>query len=93
MDGYVAYTGTVRSVIAKQDVTGVDSEETCQKAKAFYDSRDMAMSETTPFEDKDAIATTTHAHVGLSRPWCSRASPRHHAREAPKNRCAGLAFV
>ena len=59
IDGYVAYTGTVLSVIAKQDVTGLDPEETYQKAKAFYDSRDMAMSEMTPFENKDAIATTT----------------------------------
>jgi glycine betaine/choline ABC-type transport system substrate-binding protein len=59
IDGYVAYTGTVLSVIAEQDVTGLDPEETYQKAKAFYDSRDMAMSEMTPFENKDAIATTT----------------------------------
>ena len=59
VDGYVAYTGTVLSVIAKQDVTGLDPEETYQKARAFYDSRDMAMSAMTPFENKDAIATTT----------------------------------
>ncbi len=59
IDGYVAYTGTVLSVVAKQDVTGLDPEETYEKAKAFYDTRDMAMSAMTPFENKDAIATTT----------------------------------
>ncbi len=59
IDGYVAYTGTVLSVVAKQDVTGLDPQETYEKAKAFYDTRDMAMSAMTPFENKDAIATTT----------------------------------
>ena len=59
IDGYVAYTGTVLSVVAKQDVTGLGPEETYEKAKAFYDSRDMAMSAMTPFQNKDAVATTT----------------------------------
>jgi glycine betaine/choline ABC-type transport system substrate-binding protein len=58
IDGYVAYTGTVLSIVAKQDVTGLGPEETYEKAKAFYDTRDMAMSAMTPFQNKDAIATT-----------------------------------
>ena len=58
IDGYVAYTGTVLSIVAKEDVTGLAPEETYQKAKAFYDSRGMKMSAMTPFENKDAIATT-----------------------------------
>ena len=58
IDGYVAYTGTVLSIVAKQDVTGLDPEQTYDAAKKFYDSRDMAMSAMTPFENKDAIATT-----------------------------------
>ncbi len=58
IDGHVAYTGTVLSVVAKQDVTGLDPEETYRRVKAFYAGRDMAMSEMTPFENVDAIATT-----------------------------------
>ena len=58
IDGYVAYTGTVLSVIAGQRVTGLDPEETYQAAKSFYDTRGMAMSAMTPFQNKDALATT-----------------------------------
>ena len=59
IDGYVAYTGTVLSIVAGQDVTGMDPEQTYQAAKKFYDGQDMAMSAMTPFQNKDAIATTT----------------------------------
>ncbi len=59
IDGYVAYTGTVLSIVAGQDVTGLDPEQTYQEARAFYEGRDMAMSAMTPFENKDAIATTS----------------------------------
>ena len=59
IDGYVAYTGTVLSIVAGEDVTGLDPEETYEKAKAFYETRDMEMSAMTPFENKDAIATTS----------------------------------
>ena len=58
IDGYVAYTGTVLSIVAYQDVTGLDPDQTYDEAKEFYDSRDMAMSAMTPFQNKDAIATT-----------------------------------
>lgn len=58
IDGYVAYTGTVLSVVAGQPVTGLDPEQTYQAAKTFYDGRGMAMSARTPFENKDALATT-----------------------------------
>ena len=58
IDGHVAYTGTVLSVVAGQDVSGLDPDQTYQEAKAFYDSRNMVMSEMTPFQNKDAIATT-----------------------------------
>jgi osmoprotectant transport system substrate-binding protein len=58
IDGHVAYTGTVLSVVAHQPVTGLDPQETYRKAKAFYAGRGMAMSEMTPFQNKDAIATT-----------------------------------
>jgi osmoprotectant transport system substrate-binding protein len=59
IDGYVAYTGTVLSIVAGEDVTGLDPDQTYAQAKAFYAGRDMAMSAMTPFENKDAIATTT----------------------------------
>ena len=58
IDGHVAYTGTVLSVVAGEDVTGLDPDQTYDKAKAFYDGRGMVMSAMTPFENKDAIATT-----------------------------------
>jgi osmoprotectant transport system substrate-binding protein len=58
IDGHVAYTGTVLSVVAGQEVTGLDPAETYRRAKAFYDGRSMAMSAMTPFQNKDAIATT-----------------------------------
>jgi osmoprotectant transport system substrate-binding protein len=59
IDGYVAYTGTVLSIVAGEDVTGLDPDQTYAEAKAFYAGRDMAMSAMTPFQNKDAIATTT----------------------------------
>lgn len=58
IDGYVAYTGTVLSIVAKEEVSGLDPDETYAKAKAFYDTRSMVMSAKTPYENKDAIATT-----------------------------------
>jgi osmoprotectant transport system substrate-binding protein len=59
IDGYVAYTGTVLSIVAGQEVTGLDPDETYAAAKKFYAGQDMVMSEMTPFQNKDAIATTT----------------------------------
>ena len=58
IDGHVAYTGTVLSVVAGQPVSGLDPQATYEQAKAFYATRNMAMSAMTPFENKDAIATT-----------------------------------
>lgn len=58
IDGYVAYTGTVLSIVAGEEVSGLDPEETYQQAKAYYADQQMVMSEMTPYENKDAIATT-----------------------------------
>ncbi|PUA82081.1 glycine betaine ABC transporter substrate-binding protein [Nocardioides currus] len=58
IDGYVAYTGTVLSIVAGEEVSGLDPDETYDRAKDFYAGQDMVMSEMTPFENKDAIATT-----------------------------------
>ena len=59
IDGYVAYTGTVLSIVAGEEVSGLDPKETYRQAKAFYADQDMVMSAMTPFQNKDAIATTT----------------------------------
>jgi osmoprotectant transport system substrate-binding protein len=60
IDGYVAYTGTVLSIVAGEgeEVSGLDPEETYDQAEAFYKTQDMVMSAMTPFQNKDAIATT-----------------------------------
>jgi osmoprotectant transport system substrate-binding protein len=58
IDGHVAYTGTVLSVVARQEVSGLDPQETYDRARRFYAGRDMAMSAMTPFQNVDAIATT-----------------------------------
>jgi osmoprotectant transport system substrate-binding protein len=58
IDGYVAYTGTVLSIVAGEEVSGLDPDETYRQAKEYYAGQGMAMSEMTPFENKDAIATT-----------------------------------
>jgi osmoprotectant transport system substrate-binding protein len=59
VDGYVAYTGTVLSVVAGQDVTGLDPEATYDAVREFYAGQDMVTSAMTPFENKDAVAVTT----------------------------------
>jgi len=48
----------VLSIVAGKNVTGLDPRQTYQQAKAFYNGRNMAMSAMTPFQNKDAIATT-----------------------------------
>jgi len=58
IDGYGAYTGTVLSIVGGEEVSGLDPEETYEQAKEYYAGQDMAMSEMTPFQNKDAIATT-----------------------------------
>ncbi|NPD05434.1 hypothetical protein HN031_12145 [Nocardioides sp. zg-1308] len=56
IDGYVAYTGTVLSIVAGQEVSGLDPEQTYDAVEDYYDDQDMEVSEPTPFENKDAIA-------------------------------------
>lgn len=58
IDGHVAYTGTSLSIVAGEEVSGLEPEETFEQIKAFYATRGMATSAMTPFEDVDAIATT-----------------------------------
>ena len=58
IDGYVAYTGTVLSIVAGEEVTGLDPEQTYQAVEDYYESQGMVVSEQTPFENKDALAVT-----------------------------------
>jgi osmoprotectant transport system substrate-binding protein len=58
IDGYVAYTGTVLSIVGGEEVSGLDPQETYEQAKEYYAGQGMVMSEMTPFQNKDAIATT-----------------------------------
>jgi glycine betaine/choline ABC-type transport system substrate-binding protein len=59
IDGYVAYTGTVLSIVAGEEVSGLSPEKTYAEAQEYYAGQDMAMSRMTPFQNKDAIATTS----------------------------------
>jgi osmoprotectant transport system substrate-binding protein len=58
IDGYTAYMGTSLSVVAREESSGLDAEETYRRVKAFYESRGQTVSEPTPFENIDAVATT-----------------------------------
>jgi osmoprotectant transport system substrate-binding protein len=58
IDGYTAYMGTSLSVVAREESSGLDAEETYRRVKAFYESRGQTVSEPTPFENVDAVATT-----------------------------------
>jgi osmoprotectant transport system substrate-binding protein len=68
IDGYVGYTGTVLSIVAGEgeEVSGLDPQQTYDRAEAFYETQDMVMSAMTPFQNKDAIATT-RAYAELHR--------------------------
>lgn len=58
VDGYVAYTGTVLSIAAGEDVVGLDPDETYDRVRDYYLGENMVVSEQTPYENKDAIAVT-----------------------------------
>jgi osmoprotectant transport system substrate-binding protein len=58
IDGYPEYTGVSLSVVAKNDKLTSSPEETAQLVKEFYEGRGQVVSEATPFQDTDAIATT-----------------------------------
>ena len=58
IDGYPEYTGVSLSVVAKNDMLTESPEETAQLVKEFYEGRGQVVSDATPFQDTDAIATT-----------------------------------
>ena len=58
IDGYTAYMGTSLSVVAREESSGLSAEETYRRVKSFYESRGETVTEPTPFENVDAVATT-----------------------------------
>jgi osmoprotectant transport system substrate-binding protein len=58
IDAYPEYTGVSLSVVAKNDTLAKSPEETQQLVKDFYEGRGQVVSDATPFQDTDAIATT-----------------------------------
>jgi osmoprotectant transport system substrate-binding protein len=58
IDAYPEYLGVALTVVARQKDAGNSAAETYGLAKDFYAQRGQALSEQTPFENVDAIATT-----------------------------------
>jgi osmoprotectant transport system substrate-binding protein len=57
IDGYPEYTGVSLSVVAGKDTLTKSPEETASLVKQFYEGRGQVVSDATPFQDTDAIAT------------------------------------
>jgi osmoprotectant transport system substrate-binding protein len=58
IDAYPEYLGVALTVAAGQEDAGDSAADTYRLAKDFYARRGQALSEQTPFENVDAIATT-----------------------------------
>jgi osmoprotectant transport system substrate-binding protein len=58
IDAYPEYLGVALTVAARQEKAGDSAAETYRLARDFYSQRGQALSEQTPFENVDAIATT-----------------------------------
>jgi osmoprotectant transport system substrate-binding protein len=58
IDGHPAYTGTSLSIVFGEEVSGLDARRTYDQVKQLYEDRGMAISQMTPYENVDAIATT-----------------------------------
>jgi len=58
IDAYPEYLGVALTVVAGQEDAAGSAAETYRLAKSFYAGRGDALSEQTPFENVDAIATT-----------------------------------
>jgi osmoprotectant transport system substrate-binding protein len=58
IDAYPEYTGESVATVAKRNEPAKSAQEEYQLAKQFYETRGETVSDATPFEDVDAIATT-----------------------------------
>ena len=61
IDAYPEYLGVALSVAARQEDVIKDDRATYDAAKRFYEGRGQTISAQTPFENVDALATTTFA--------------------------------
>ena len=60
IDAYPEYLGVAATVVAGEATTARSAAETYRIARDFYASRHQALSQQTPFENVDAIATTRY---------------------------------
>ena len=60
IQAYPEYLGVAATVVAGEDVAGKSAAETYRIARDFYASRGQTLSQQTPFENVDAIATTRY---------------------------------
>jgi osmoprotectant transport system substrate-binding protein len=60
IQAYPEYLGVAATVVAGEDVTGKSAADTYRIARDFYASRGQALSQQTPFENVDALATTRY---------------------------------
>ena len=58
IDAYPEYTGESVATVAKRNEPAKSAAEEYQLAKQFYEGRGQTVSNATPFQDVDAIATT-----------------------------------
>src|SRR5687767_8303178 len=58
IDAYPEYTGVALAVTFGKNVVTKSAEDTAQRVKALYEQRGQVVSDATPFQDVDAIATT-----------------------------------
>jgi osmoprotectant transport system substrate-binding protein len=58
IDAYPEYTGESVATVAKRNEPAKTAQEEYQLAKQFYEGRGQTVSNPTPFQDVDAIATT-----------------------------------
>ena len=58
IDAYPEYTGETTATVFRKNKLYKSAEETVADAKALYEKRGQVVSNPTPFEDVDAIATT-----------------------------------
>ena len=61
IDAYPEYLGVAMSVVGRREDVIKDDRATYAAAKRFYEGRGQTISAQTPFENVDAIATTTFA--------------------------------
>jgi osmoprotectant transport system substrate-binding protein len=58
IDAYPEYTGETVATVANKNILTGSAAKTVQIAKQFYAKRGQVVSQPTPFEDVDAVATT-----------------------------------